>query len=51
MDFDTVKELLLDAIKNGLDVEVVGYALNEMKQNPTLTVAEAMNIGYNEWVK
>lgn len=51
VEFLTVQNLLSDAQDCGLETEVIIWALKEMKKNPLLTVAEAMTLGYDEWVK
>jgi hypothetical protein len=35
----------------GLEAEVVAFALEYMKQNPTLSIVEAILYGYEEWIK
>ena len=42
---------LSNAQKYGLDAEVVVYALRYMKDNPELSIQEALDMGYGEWVK
>jgi hypothetical protein len=39
------------AIEYGMEVEVIYYALNYMKENPTVTPAEAFYLGISEWIK
>ena len=34
-----------------LEVEVVTFALKAMKENPELSIAEAITIGAEEWLK
>lgn len=46
-----VGEVLEDATKHGLQAEVVRWALDYMKSDPTISIAEAMNYGYDEWIK
>lgn len=42
----------LDAAKEeGLEIEVVYTALKSMKQNPQLSISEAIQLGMKEWVK
>ena len=48
---DICHKILDDAQKEGLELEVVVWALQEMKDNPGLLPEEALWIGYNEWVK
>jgi len=50
-DVKTVKEALFHATEFKLEVEVISYALKYMKENPSLTVGEAITLGYFEWVK
>ena len=46
-----VDHLLKLAEVHNLEVEVVVFALKSMKENPSLTIEQAMDIGYEEWVK
>ena len=46
-----VKDVLKNASEHGMEVEVVMYALKYMKENPLLTIEEAITLGYNEWIK
>ena len=50
-EFDAVKNALKDASEYGLEVEVVVFALKYMKENPRLTIEEAIGLGFDEWVK
>jgi len=50
-EFRAVKLTLAEAIDAGLEVEVVVFALKAMKENPSLTIEEAILIGYEEWIK
>ena len=50
-EFRAVRLTLGEAIEAGLEVEVVVFALKAMKENPSLTIEEAILIGYDEWVK
>ena len=43
--------LLEAAAEYGLQSEVVTYALQAMKDNPELSIVEAMSSGFYEWVK
>ncbi len=43
--------LLEEAAEAGLIAEVVVWALMAMKEDPTITVEDAINVGYNEWIK
>jgi hypothetical protein len=50
-EIDTIKELLEEAIDNGLEVEVVYSALKAMKEDNTLSPSLAIQYGYDEWIK
>jgi hypothetical protein len=46
-----VNELLLSAGDYGMQSEVVAWALYNMKRNPNLSITDAMQLGYSEWIK
>lgn len=48
---DAVSFALANAYQMSLEVEVVTWALKYMKENPNLTIDEAITMGYYEWVK
>ena len=48
---DIMSIALANAYQMSLEVEVVTCALKHMKENPNLTVDEAITMGYSEWVK
>ena len=48
---DAVSIALANAYQMSLEVEVVTWALKYMKENPNLTIDEAITMGYYEWVK
>ena len=48
---DCVAITLHDAKLQGLETEVVTWALIYMKNNPSLSISEAITMGYYEWVK
>jgi len=50
-DLQTVKNALEQSRDCGLDVEVVVWALKSMKENPSLTISEAIEMGFWEWAK
>lgn len=50
-EFRAVKLTLAEAIDAGLEVEVVLFALRAIKENPSLTIEEAILAGYDEWIK
>jgi len=54
---DTFEEMsaiaftLKAASEYGLESEVIWTAMNELKSNPQISIREAVNLGYLEWVK
>jgi len=50
-EIDAVSFALANAYQMSLEVEVVTWALKYMKENPNLTIDEAITMGYYEWVK
>jgi|APCry1669189241_1035207.scaffolds.fasta_scaffold166620_1 hypothetical protein len=50
-ELQTVKNLLLKSSEYGMQSEVVTWALQNMKENPNLSIGDAMEIGYSEWIK
>lgn len=45
------KNAIKNASEYGLEAEVIVYALKHMKENPNLSIIEAIMAGYEEWVK
>jgi hypothetical protein len=50
-NMDAINNALNGAREYGLEVEVVYWALKAMKEDPSLTIEEAIEAGYWEWVK
>jgi hypothetical protein len=50
-EMDTVSMALTNATHLNLEVEIVTYAIQNMKDNPNLTIGEAITMAYFEWVK
>lgn len=50
-EFEAIQSALKGASEFNLEVEVVWYALKAMKENPLLTIEEAIAVGFEEWVK
>lgn len=48
-DMDVVQESLKEVYSEGFLTEVVFFALKAMKNNPSLTEIEALNVGREEW--
>ena len=44
-----VNETLEQSKIHGLESEVIGYALIRLKENPTLTISQALEAGLQEW--
>lgn len=50
-ELKSIRYILDYAADWSLDTEVVWSALNAIKENPSLTIEEAINIGASEWIK
>ena len=50
-DLEIIKEVLKESAIHGLQIEVVYSALKFMKQQPELTISEAIQFALNDWVK
>ena len=48
---DEVYETLTLANKYGLAAEVITWSFRYLKENPKLTIEEALQMGINEWIK
>ena len=48
---EAIDQMLDSAIEFGLEVEVIYWALKYMKEDPTVTPAEAFALGVAEWLK
>jgi hypothetical protein len=46
-----VDHLLKLAETHNLEAEVVVFALKSMKEDPLLSIEEAISLGFEEWVK
>jgi hypothetical protein len=51
LEISLINGYLNDAFDYGLDTEVVAAALLAMKSDPSLSISNAMAVGYSEWVK
>lgn len=47
MELDTIANVL----NEDLCVEILWSAMNALKQNPNLSIQEAIETGYGEWIK
>ena len=50
-EFEAIQMALKGAAEFNLEVEVVWYALKYMKENSRLSIEEAINKSFDEWVK
>ena len=50
-DILAISESLYESIEKGLETEVVYTALKSMKENPNLSISEAIKSGTHEWLK
>jgi hypothetical protein len=50
-ELDEADFIIKEAFKSGLAAEVFVFAVKAMKENPNLSIIEAMTIGYEEWIK
>lgn len=50
-DYKLIEEQLDNAMENGLEVDVIYWALIAMQKNPKLTPGEAFVLGILEWIK
>jgi hypothetical protein len=48
---DIVEYVLRDARDLKVETEVVTWALKRMKENPKLDISDAIQLGYEEWVR
>ena len=51
LEMDVVSIALERAYEHDMEVEVVTSALRYMKENPSLTISEAITMGYYEWIR
>lgn len=51
LEMDAVSIALQQSREEGLDAEVVTWALRYMKDDPSLSISEAITMGYYEWIK
>ena len=50
-EMEAISNMLDTAIDYGLEVEVIYWTLKYVKDNPTVSPAEAFALGVAEWVK
>lgn len=50
-EFNIIKEALEDALENNVQVEVIHSALKYMKQDPKISISEAIYLGYEDWIR
>lgn len=50
-DLDYIDYLLTLTRDHKLEAEMIYSALQEMKNDPSLGIVEAIQLGYDEWIK
>jgi len=50
-DMKVISVLLDEAMEHGLELEVIYSALKAMREDETISPAQAFQIGMDEWVK
>jgi len=50
-EMSLVADCLKEAGEYGLEAEIVTWALKAMKQDPSLSISQAIEYGFYEWVK
>jgi len=50
-DLKTIEAVLDQAIEYGLEVEVIYWALESMRQDSNISPGQAMTLGVLEWIK
>ena len=50
-EFNIIKEALEHALENNVQVEVIHSALKYMKQDSTISISEAIYLGYEDWIR
>jgi hypothetical protein len=50
-ELNVAESILKIASKNGLEPEIFVFAVKAMKENPNLSIIEAMYEGFDEWIK
>jgi len=51
LELEAIGNMLDVALEYGYEVEVIYFALKNMKENPTLSPLEAFTLGVTEWIK
>jgi hypothetical protein len=50
-DLNHIHSLLTESAKYGLESEVIYFALQYMKNDSSLSIADAFTYGFDEWIK
>jgi hypothetical protein len=48
---DFINKWLDNGIEHGVEIEMIYFSLLAMKNNPNLSITEALIEGFNEWIK
>jgi hypothetical protein len=51
IELDSITQVLKYGDTHGLSVEIIWSTMHALKNNPKLTLSEALNIGAGEWIK
>jgi hypothetical protein len=51
LEMSLIRSYLVEARDHGLETEVVMWAIKAMKEDPSLHISQAMELGFYEWVK
>jgi hypothetical protein len=46
-----IRDALDEALELNLQVEIIHSSLKYMKQNPDISISEAIYLGYEDWIK
>jgi predicted RNA methylase len=50
-EMQAISDMLDTALEFGMEVEIIYHALKYIKENPSVTPAQAFALGATEWVK
>ena len=51
LEMSLIRSFLKDARDYGLETEVVMWAIKSMKEDPSISISQAMARGFYEWIK
>ena len=50
-EYMIIRDALDEALELNLQVEIIHSSLKYMKQNPDISISEAIYLGYEDWIK